>query len=150
MEKAFPEAGIPVHWQTAHRRQFTSWAEEIAFPQNGSSPFCSLAGATSKDRWEISQGRALHSAQTKPQCRQWLQITRGLHLWGLLVPQDQDLPPVCAGAQIFPSWAQGASHKLTHFSSKVWWSSLATGVSSLPQHLMIIVEVNVWRLRCIL
>lgn len=57
---------------------------------------------------------------------------------------------LCAGAQIFPSWAQGASqpqsHSLFQQNMEIFTSNF-TSCFSLPQHLMVILGVNVWRLR---
>lgn len=116
MEKAFPKVGILHTCRVANSSQ-----NAVYFMGRGNciSPEWELPllqPGRCQQQGEVGNppGMYLHSAQTKPQCRQWLQTPRGLYPWGLLLPQDQDPPPVCAGAQIFPSWAQGVSQPQSH------------------------------------
>lgn len=143
-------------------------AKDIAFLQHGRSPLCILAGATSKDRWEDSQGMC------PPQCSKQAPVAAtatpapGCVPGAQCVPRAQDLPApsttpsplLCVQEHSFPFFhlipakalsghGEHLSRVLTHLSDKIRHSSLATVAPSLPRYLVVIIAVNVWRLRCI-
>lgn len=154
-------------YRTAPWSQFALWVEDIASLQHGGSPLFSLAGATSKDRWEDSPGtcpaQCLEQAPVSSRCQttRWAVSLGSVYALspGLTSTEQGPIPtPACARAQLSiapsrvcqsPPQAPWASQSWSHLCNKIQHSSLATVVPSLPWYSVVIITVKVWRLGCI-
>lgn len=156
---------IPVDWQTAHRRQVASQRRASHLSNAGAHPSAGWQVPAARTGGRTARGCTPSQRPEQAPTAVATNRPQGCVPWGRFVPQAQDPPAPTmtpslllwthehgfslhlAPGKVLPRHSEHLSRALTHLYSKIQHSSSATVVPCLPQYSVVIIAVNVWRLR---